>query len=118
MDLGGVRQKMARKNCELINAVKTVNGYVFFKRWYAVEQRVFFQRYGNFILTPTVYKNMHSYQVSRMLRGSHAILPYQSATQGSTTFLLLPGITESDSQVIRWAWRLPTVQWTEVGKGR
>ena len=32
----------------------------------------------------------HSYQVSRMLRGSHAILPYQSATHGSTTFLLLP----------------------------
>ena len=28
MDLGGVRWKMARKNCELINAVKTVNGYV------------------------------------------------------------------------------------------
>ena len=30
MDLGGVKRKMARKNCELINAVKTVNGYVFF----------------------------------------------------------------------------------------
>ena len=29
MDLGGVRRKMARKTCELINAVKTVNGYVF-----------------------------------------------------------------------------------------
>ena len=54
MDLGGVRRKMARKNCERINAVKTVNGYVFFKRWYAVGQRFFFQRYGNFILTPTV----------------------------------------------------------------
>ena len=43
-----------------------------------------------------LYKNIHvlghihSYQVSRMLRGSHAILPYQSATHGSTTFLLLP----------------------------
>ena len=54
MDFGGVRRKMARKNCERINAVKTVNGYVFFKRWYAVGQRFFFQRYGNFILTPTV----------------------------------------------------------------
>ena len=39
MDLGGVRRKMARKNCEHINAV---NGYVFFKRWYAVGQRFFF----------------------------------------------------------------------------
>ena len=29
MDLGGVRRKMARKNCERINAVKMVNGYVF-----------------------------------------------------------------------------------------
>ena len=29
MDLGGVRRIMARKNCERINAVKTVNGYVF-----------------------------------------------------------------------------------------
>ena len=30
MDLGGgVRRKMARKNCERINALKTVNGYVF-----------------------------------------------------------------------------------------
>ena len=29
MDLGGVRLKMARKNCDRINAVKTVNGYVF-----------------------------------------------------------------------------------------
>ena len=27
--LGGVRLKMARKNCDRINAVKTVNGYVF-----------------------------------------------------------------------------------------
>ena len=30
MDLGGgVSREMARKNCERINAVKTVNGYVF-----------------------------------------------------------------------------------------
>ena len=29
MDLGGVKRKMARKNCERTNAVKTVNGYVF-----------------------------------------------------------------------------------------
>ena len=29
MDLSGVRQKTARKNCERVNAVKTVNGYVF-----------------------------------------------------------------------------------------
>ena len=29
MALGGVRLKMARKNCDRINAVKTVNGYVF-----------------------------------------------------------------------------------------
>ena len=29
MDLGGVRRKMTRKNCERINAVKTVNGYIF-----------------------------------------------------------------------------------------
>ena len=39
MDLGGVRLKMARKNCDRINAVKTVT---FFKRWYAVGQRFFF----------------------------------------------------------------------------
>ena len=48
MDLGRVRRKMARKNRERINAA--VNGC-----WYAVGQRFFFQRYGNFILTPTVY---------------------------------------------------------------
>ena len=41
MDLGGVRRKMTHKICERINAVKTVNGYVFFKRWYAVGQRFF-----------------------------------------------------------------------------
>ena len=29
MDLGRVRRKMTRKNCEHINAVKTVNGYGF-----------------------------------------------------------------------------------------
>ena len=29
MDLGGVRLKMARKNCDRINTVKTVNGNVF-----------------------------------------------------------------------------------------
>ena len=29
MDLGGVRRKMTCKNCERINAVKTVNGYGF-----------------------------------------------------------------------------------------
>ena len=29
MDLGGVRRKMTRKNCERINAVKTVNGKSF-----------------------------------------------------------------------------------------
>ena len=29
MDLGGVRLKMARKNCDCINAVKMVNGYIF-----------------------------------------------------------------------------------------
>ena len=29
MDVGGVRRKMACKNCEHINAVKTVNDYVF-----------------------------------------------------------------------------------------
>ena len=42
---------MARKNCERINAVKIVT---LLKHWYAVGQRFFFQRYGNFILTPTV----------------------------------------------------------------
>ena len=42
MDLGGVRRKMAHKNCERINAVKTVNSYVFLKRWYTVGQRIFF----------------------------------------------------------------------------
>ena len=55
MDLGRVRLKMARKNCDRINAVKTVNGYAFFEHWYAVGQRFFFQQYGNFILRPTVY---------------------------------------------------------------
>ena len=41
MDLGGVRLKMARKNCDRINAVKTVNGYVFLNVG-AVGQRFFF----------------------------------------------------------------------------
>ena len=40
MDSGGVRRKKARKNCERINAVKTVT--FFFKRWYTVGQLVFF----------------------------------------------------------------------------
>ena len=31
MNFGGVRRKMARKNCERINAVKTVTGYIFLK---------------------------------------------------------------------------------------
>ena len=31
MDLGRVRRKMARTNCECINTVKTVNVYIFFK---------------------------------------------------------------------------------------
>ena len=51
MDLGGVRRKMARKNCEHINAVKTVT---FFKMLVRCRTTGFFQRYGNFILTPTV----------------------------------------------------------------
>ena len=59
MDLGGVRRKMARKNCERKNGKQLR----FFKRWYAVGQQVFFdgsrttgffRRYGNFILTPTI----------------------------------------------------------------
>ena len=29
MDLGGVRRKMTRKNCERINTVKMVNSYGF-----------------------------------------------------------------------------------------
>ena len=29
IDLGGVGRKMARKNCERINTIKTVNGYGF-----------------------------------------------------------------------------------------
>ena len=54
MDLGGgVRRKMARKNCERINALKTVNGFL--KTLVRRRTTVFFQRYGNFILTPTVY---------------------------------------------------------------
>ena len=52
MDLGRVRRKMARKNCERINAVKTVT---FFKTLVRRRTTFFFQRYGNFILTPTVY---------------------------------------------------------------
>ena len=51
MDLGGVRLKMARKNCDRINAVKTVT---FFKTLVRRRTTFFFQRYGNFILTPTV----------------------------------------------------------------
>ena len=53
MDLGGVRWKMARKNCERKNGKRLR----FFKRW--MERRrttFFFQRYGNFILTPTVHE--------------------------------------------------------------
>ena len=51
MDLGGIRRKMASKNCERKNGKRLR----FFKRWYDVGQRVFFNGYGNFILTPTVY---------------------------------------------------------------
>ena len=58
MDLGGVRRKMARKNCERINAGKQLR---FLKRWYAVGQRGFFEWYGNFILTPTVSKLKKKY---------------------------------------------------------
>ena len=52
MDLGGVRRKMAHKNCEHINAVKTVT---FFSTLVRRRTTGFFQRYGNFILTPTVH---------------------------------------------------------------
>ena len=58
MDLGGVRQKMTRKNCELINAVKMVNGYIYICL-YAIGQQFFFKRYGNIALTPTVYVCMY-----------------------------------------------------------
>ena len=37
MDLGGDRLKMARKNCDRKNGKRLL----FFKRWYAVGQRVF-----------------------------------------------------------------------------
>ena len=42
---------MARKNCDRINAVKTVT---VFKTLGRRRTTVFFKRYGNFILTPTV----------------------------------------------------------------
>ena len=38
MDLGGVRLKMARKNCECKNGKRLR----FLKRWYAIGQRFFF----------------------------------------------------------------------------
>ena len=50
MDSGGVRRKMAHKNCEHINAVKTVK---VLKMLVRRRTTFFFQRYGNFILTPT-----------------------------------------------------------------
>ena len=49
MDLGGVRRKMTRKNCEHINAVKTDT---VFKTLVRRRTSGFFKRYGNFILTP------------------------------------------------------------------
>ena len=51
MDLGGVRRKMTRKNCEHINALKTV---VFKALVHRRTTGFFFKWYGNFILTPTV----------------------------------------------------------------
>ena len=50
MDLGGFRRKMTCKNCEHINAVKRLTVTVVRCR-----TTVFFKRYGNFILMPTVY---------------------------------------------------------------
>ena len=44
-----------RKNCDRINAVKTVT---VFKTLGRHKTTVFLKRYGNFILTPTVYKNV------------------------------------------------------------
>ena len=52
MDLGGVRRKMTSKNCERINGVKMVS---VFKTLVRRRTTVFFKRYGNFILTPTVH---------------------------------------------------------------
>ena len=51
MDLGGVRRKMARKNCERKNGKRLR----FLKTLVCRRTTVFYQRYGNFILTPTVY---------------------------------------------------------------
>ena len=50
---------MTRKNCERINAVKTVT---VFKTLVRRRTTVFFKRYGDFILTPTVpeYQNLLS----------------------------------------------------------
>ena len=62
MDLGGVRRKMARKNCERINAVKTVT---FFKKLVYRRTTGFFQRYGNFILMPAVHHFIVKYFTSR-----------------------------------------------------
>ena len=62
MDLGGVRLKMARKNCDRINAVKTVT---FFKTLVRRRATGFFQRYGNFILTPTVCTPVYIHVVTR-----------------------------------------------------
>ena len=62
MDLGGVRRKMPRRNCERINAAKTVKVYnrygektdTVLKTLVRRRKTFFFKRYGNIILTPTV----------------------------------------------------------------
>ena len=64
MDLGGVRQKMTRKNCERINNVKTVKVYncyggktvncYGFKTLVRRRTTIFFKWKGNIILMPTV----------------------------------------------------------------
>ena len=56
MDLGGVRRKIAHKNCDRINAVKTVNSYVFLNIGMLYDNG-FFSMVQKFILTPTVLYN-------------------------------------------------------------
>ena len=67
MNFGGVRGKKPRRNCELINAVKTVKVYnnygekpvTVLKMLVRGRTTVFFN-YGNIILTPTVYDHKKS----------------------------------------------------------
>ena len=68
MDLGGVRQKMVRKHCKRINAVKTVNGYVFLNvgtpkdnGFFSTVRKLYIDAYCVYYLVHTCIYNIHTY---------------------------------------------------------